>query len=444
MYRRLKNILGASLMILAVVMSQIPMPEAQAEETSTVTFSMNGGEFNGEYNGYNFKGQTPVLILDNNKTIDNYPDDQYASYAGYETENGKWYTDKACIEEFDQKSRISESITIYKKWYSTEEGFSLNPDRTVLYRYSGDAKLVQIPDCVTTIAPNAFEDIANVRGIVLPKDIDTVYDNAFSGASQENSIIYIYDSESSRSKEMAQRLAESYEQFVYSSYLDVDKVEEIAGIQYDAEENQAESEVGNAAENVPQTDEGNAGEAVSASEEQTETETKTEEAREYTVTFNTGISGIVGETRTVPAHSTISELVSISGEQPKALEKGSYTVETDDGKQETVYTFDGWYKDSGCTTEWDFAKDTIESDTTIYAKWDREIKPYFYVTFVADDADNVPEKVKLYEDEPVNEPSQKPVIKGKTFKGWYTDEEDSGTEFVTWGKPLSGNLTLYA
>lgn len=448
MYRRLKNILGVSLMILAVVLSQIPMPKAQAEETSTVTFSMNGGEFNGEYNGYHFKGQTPVLILDNNQTIDNYPDDQYASYAGYETENGKWYTDKACIEEFDQKSRISESVTIYKKWFSTEEGFSLNPDKTVLYRYSGDAKLVQIPNTVTTIAPNAFADIANVRGIVLSKDIETVYDNAFSGVNQENSIIYIYDNESAQSKEMAQRLAESYEQFVYSSYLDVDKVEEIAGINYNAEENQAESEV----ENASQTQEGGVDEQITqiTTEEQNETETQiqtetqSEEAREYKVTFDTGISGIIGETRTVSAHSTISELVSISGEQPKALEKGSYTVETDDGKQETVYTFDGWYKDSGCTTEWDFAKDTIESDTTIYAKWDRKVKPYFYVTFVADDADNVPEKVKLYEDEPVNEPSKKPTIKGRTFKGWYTDEEDSDTEFVTWGKPLSGNLTLYA
>ena len=30
MYRRLKNILGVSLMALAVVISQIPMPESQA------------------------------------------------------------------------------------------------------------------------------------------------------------------------------------------------------------------------------------------------------------------------------------------------------------------------------------------------------------------------------------------------------------------------------
>lgn len=450
MYHRLKNLLGASLMILAVVLSQIPMPEAQAEETSTVTFSMNGGEFNGEYNGYNFKGQTPVLVLDNNKAIENYPDDQYASYAGYETEKGKWYTDKACLEEFDTKSRISESVTIYKKWYSTEDGFCLNPDKTVLYGYSGDQKLVQIPDSVKTIAPNAFESIANVRGIVMPKEIETVYDNAFSGASRENSIIYIYDNDSSQSKQMAQKLAESYEQFVYSSYLDIDKVEEIAGIDYDGINNPAEKESESTTENDNQADTGDETKTEESSGEQketeteTETETKTEEVREYVVIFDTGISGVTGEKRSVPAHSTVSELVSISGEQPKILTKGSYTVASDDGKQEITYTFDGWYKDSGCTKEWDFASDTIESDTTIYAKWDRKMKPYFYVTFVAEGASNVPDKVKLYEDEPLNEPSKKPSIKDRTFKGWYTDEEDSETKFVTWGKPLSGNLTLYA
>lgn len=441
MYRRLKNMLGVSLMILAVVLSQIPMPNAQADETSTVTFSMNGGEFNGEYNGYSFNNQTPVLVIGNNKTIDNYPDDQYASYAGYETENGKWYTDKECIEEFNGDSKISESVTIYKKWYNTEGGFCLNPDKTVLYRYDGDEKLVQIPDCVTTIAPNAFDSVENIRGIILPKDIETVYDDAFSGAVQGNSIIYIYDNVSSQSSEMAQKLAERYEQFVYSSYLDVDKVEEIAGIDYTAEEQAEESD--------HQADENKETETQTVSEEQKETQPQTEtnpaeeEKREYTVTFDTGISGILGEKRTVAAHSTVSELVSISGEQPQILTKGSYTVESDSGKQEITYVFDGWYKDSACTTEWNFASDTVEGDTVIYAKWDRSMKDYFYVTFVADGADNVPEKVKLYEDEPLTEPEEKPTIKGKTFQGWFLDKEDS-EKYVTWGKPLSGNLTLYA
>ena len=35
------------------------------------------------------------------------------------------------------------------------------------------------------------------------------------------------------------------------------------------------------------------------------------------------------------------------------------------------YTFMGWYKNSGLTLEWDFEKDTVSADTTLYAKWQR-------------------------------------------------------------------------
>ena len=380
MYRRLKNILGVSLMILAVVISQIPMPAAQAVETNTVTFSMNGGTFSGAYNGYNFNDRTPVLVVDDNKTIDTYPDDQYASYAGYQTEKGKWYTDKECIEEFDKESRITESMTVYKKWYSEEDGFYLNPDKTVLYRYDGEDKLVQIPDTVTTIAPNAFETLGNVRGIVLPKSIETVYDNAFRGADKENSIIYIYDNDSSQSAKMAQLLADSYEQFVYSSYLDVNKVEEVVGIDYEVELQADE------ADNKEEDDEkepidDKTEENEKEEEKEQESKTVSEPLPEYKVTFDTGISDVMGETRTVAAHSTVSELVSVGGNEAKILEKGVFSLKTDDGKKETTYLFEGWYKDSACKTAWDFANDTIEGDTTIYAKWDKDAKSYYYVTF---------------------------------------------------------------
>lgn len=395
MYRRLKNILGVSLMILAVVISQIPMPAAQAVETNTVTFSMNGGTFSGAYNGYNFNNRTPVLIVDNNKTIDTYPDDQYASYAGYRTEKGKWYTDKECIEEFDKESRITESMTVYKKWYSEEDGFYLNPDKTVLYRYDGEDKLVQIPDTVTTIAPNAFETLGNVRGIVLPKSIETVYDNAFRGADKETGIIYIYDNDSSRSEKMAQLLADSYEQFVYSSYLDVNKVEEVVGIDYGVElqadeaDNKAEEDdkepVDDKTENGGKTEEDEKTEVKTEEkkeeEKERESETVAEPLPEYKVIFDTGISDVAGETRIVVAHSTVSELVSVGGNEAKILEKGVFSLKTDDGKKETTYLFEGWYKDSACKTAWNFANDTIEGDTTIYAKWDKDAKSYYYVTF---------------------------------------------------------------
>ena len=36
------------------------------------------------------------------------------------------------------------------------------------------------------------------------------------------------------------------------------------------------------------------------------------------------------------------------------------------------FIFEGWYKNSGLTTVWDFSADTVTSDTILYAKWDWE------------------------------------------------------------------------
>ena len=40
-------------------------------------------------NGYEFKGQSPVLVLDTNDIIDEYPDEKYAVNKGYQTEKEK-------------------------------------------------------------------------------------------------------------------------------------------------------------------------------------------------------------------------------------------------------------------------------------------------------------------------------------------------------------------
>lgn len=34
------------------------------------------------------------------------------------------------------------------------------------------------------------------------------------------------------------------------------------------------------------------------------------------------------------------------------------------------YAFAGWFKDAGCTDDWDFGSDTVANDMTLYAKWD--------------------------------------------------------------------------
>ena len=35
------------------------------------------------------------------------------------------------------------------------------------------------------------------------------------------------------------------------------------------------------------------------------------------------------------------------------------------------YTFTGWYRDSACYVLWDMETDTVETDTTLYAGWEK-------------------------------------------------------------------------
>lgn len=39
------------------------------------------------------------------------------------------------------------------------------------------------------------------------------------------------------------------------------------------------------------------------------------------------------------------------------------------------YTFAGWYKDADCTEVWDFSKDVVTADMTLYAKWTKNESP---------------------------------------------------------------------
>ncbi|QUY18708.1 InlB B-repeat-containing protein [Treponema vincentii] len=45
------------------------------------------------------------------------------------------------------------------------------------------------------------------------------------------------------------------------------------------------------------------------------------------------------------------------------------------------FTFGGWYKESACTTPWNFATDTVTADITLYAKWTAVAPATVTVTF---------------------------------------------------------------
>ncbi|QUY18707.1 InlB B-repeat-containing protein [Treponema vincentii] len=44
------------------------------------------------------------------------------------------------------------------------------------------------------------------------------------------------------------------------------------------------------------------------------------------------------------------------------------------------FTFGGWYKESACTTPWNFATDTVTADITLYAKWTPVVTVMFTVS----------------------------------------------------------------
>ncbi|MEY9978189.1 InlB B-repeat-containing protein [Lysinibacillus sp. RC79] len=102
------------------------------------------------------------------------------------------------------------------------------------------------------------------------------------------------------------------------------------------------------------------------------------------------------------------------------------------------YTFAGWYKDKALTELWDFNKNQVTKDITLYAKW---TKASYVVTFDSNGGSEVPSQVVRY-----NELVKAPVAPNKegfTFGGWHKDKEltvpwDFAKDVVT------KNVTLYA
>ena len=139
----------------------------------------------------------------------------------------------------------------------------------------------------------------------------------------------------------------------------------------------------------------------------------------YTVTFNTnGGTAINPQTITAGGHVTIP------------------TAPTKDG-----YTFAGWYKDAGLTTPFDFVNETINADTTIYAKWTQNAPTNYTVTFNTNGGSAVnPQTITAGGH--VTIPTD-PTKDGYTFAGWYKDAGLT-TPFDFANETINADITLYA
>ena len=107
----------------------------------------------------------------------------------------------------------------------------------------------------------------------------------------------------------------------------------------------------------------------------------------------------------------------------------------------TGYTFSGWYKQSACTTPWNFDTDTVSSDTTIYAKWTPN--PYT-ITFDPNGGTVVGQATKTVNFDANYGDMPSATRTGYTFTGWYTSAS-GGTKIETTTKmTTASNHTLYA
>jgi Sec-independent protein translocase protein TatA len=175
--------------------------------------------------------------------VKNYSDKALAEY----NENKQEQEDaKARIEEAKKKAAEDNQVIVRESKVeesdidkevvdvtalSDIEDFEMDENGTTLYKYTGDSVLVDIPQTVTTIEKDAFDNLESVRGIMLPLNIENVESGAFSGL-HDGMIIYIYDAGTTNTINCAKKLAQDYEQLVYGEHLDIETVEDIIGIDY--------------------------------------------------------------------------------------------------------------------------------------------------------------------------------------------------------------------
>ncbi|MDM5246638.1 InlB B-repeat-containing protein [Lysinibacillus sp. G4S2] len=102
------------------------------------------------------------------------------------------------------------------------------------------------------------------------------------------------------------------------------------------------------------------------------------------------------------------------------------------------YQFVGWYKDAALNNAWDFAKDKVTADITLYAKW---TKDNYIVTFDSNGGSKIPSQTVAYK-ALVKAPSN-PKKEGYLFIGWYKNKEF--TKAWDFAKDVvAEDLTLYA
>ncbi|MDE6505102.1 MAG: InlB B-repeat-containing protein [Clostridia bacterium] len=126
------------------------------------------------------------------------------------------------------------------------------------------------------------------------------------------------------------------------------------------------------------------------------------------------------------------------GSAPQAvtgLAEGDKVQKPDDPTADG-YVFLGWYKDAQLGEEWDFDKDTVSSDITLYASWGHN------VTFDVQGRGNAPQSEVVAVGGKPKKPDD-PITDGYVFGGWYK-EAACENRWDFFADSVKSNTVLYA
>ncbi len=105
------------------------------------------------------------------------------------------------------------------------------------------------------------------------------------------------------------------------------------------------------------------------------------------------------------------------------------------------YTFEGWFKEAAYTNSWNFAVDTVTSNTTLHAKWEATGgTTEFTITFNVQGGAAVAAVTRASGAQIGTLPTT--TRAGFSFDGWYLDE--AGTQPVVTTAVVTANLTVFA
>ena len=92
----------------------------------------------------------------------------------------------------------------------------------------------------------------------------------------------------------------------------------------------------------------------------------------YDITYKNGTLTVSETGETAKYYTVIFNLSGKGSDITNTGVKEGSLLEQPREPQAEGYIFTGWYKDQACTVRWDFATDTVQADTVIYAGWKKK------------------------------------------------------------------------